>query len=205
MKKYQSPVMLIIPVFVLLVLQHTAAFAVTETIHFDVMLFGDKIGDMNVSREQRSDGTEFYVLETKSKAKVLWIDKDNYTLYEVTYKDGKLLSSTHKETENGKVKRWTNVRRDGSKYLVDSYKGSRVFAEAPVYSIVTIYFKDIKNVKRIFYEAEADFNEMQHPEPDTWEFKSSDGNRNIYHFENGKIKSMDFHVSIATVKMVRTN
>lgn len=176
-----------------------------DTIHFNIMLWGNKIGDMVVTRERRPDGVEFYTLETKSKAKILWIDKDNYTRYEVTYKNGRLISSTHKEMENGKVIRWTNVQWNGNQYTVDSYKGKRSFTETPNYSIVTIYFKDIKNVKRIFYEAEADFNTLEHPEPGTWEFKSSDGNRNVYHFENGQIKGMEFHVSIATVKMVRTD
>ncbi len=191
--------------FLFFVLLQMRAYAGTETIHFNVLLFGDKIGDMNVSREDKGEGTVLYVLETKSKAKVLWIDKENFTRYEVTYKNGKLVTSTHKEIENGKLKHWTNVRWDGSKYLVESYRGNRTFTEAPVYSIANIYFDDITNVKKIFYEAEADFSPMQHPEPNTWEFKSSDGNRNIYHFENGKIKDMEFKVSIATVKMVRTN
>ena len=205
MKNCCAPFLLMVLLFICTLLQQAPSFAATETIHFNILLFGDKIGDMTVSREQKNDGTEFYVLETKSKAKLLWIDKDNYTHYEVTYKNGRLVSSTHKEMENGKVKRWTNVHWDGSKYVVESYKGNRTFTEVPTYSIVTVYFKDIRNVKRIFYEAEADFSDLEHPEPDTWEFKSSDGNRNVYHFENGKIKSMDFHVSIATVKMVRTN
>ena len=37
-------------------------------------------------------------------------------------------------------------------------KGKSSFTEVPVYSInVTMYFKDVKSAKRIFYEAEADF------------------------------------------------
>lgn len=94
---------------------------------------------------------------------------------------------------------------DGPEYRVDGYKGIHTFTEAPVYSIVTIYFKDVRNVKRIFYEAEGDFSNMEHPEANTWEFKSIDGNRDVYHFLNNQIKDMEFHVSIATVKMVRTN
>ena len=191
-------------IFLLSLLFVTSSFA--ETINFDILLFRDKIGVATVSLETKQDGSEVYVLETKSKAKFLWINRDNYTRYEVIYKDGKLISSTHKEVENEEVKRWTNIKWDGSKYLVDSYKGKRIFTEAPVYSIVSVYFKDIRNVKRIFYEAEADFNELKKSEePDTWEFKSSDGNKNVYHFRNGKIRAMEFHVSIATVKMIRTN
>lgn len=169
-----------------------------------MLLFSDKIGTMTITRELKPDSTEVYSLMTDSKARFLWIDYVNYTRYDVIYRNGKLVSSVHRETENGKVKRWTNVKWDGTKYIVDSYKGKRSFTQAPEYSIVTIYFKDIKNVNKIFYEAEADFSEMKKSnEPETWEFKSSDGNRNIYHFINGKIQSMEFHVSVVTIKMIR--
>lgn len=161
---------------------------------------------ITVTLETKPDGSEVYTLDTKSKAKILWIKRENHTHYDVVYKDGKLFSSKVTEIENEELKRWTNIYWDGTQYSVDSYKGKRTFTEAPVYSIVSVYFKDIQKVTRIFYEAEADFNELKKSdEPDTWEFKSSDGNRNVYRFRNGKIQEMEFHVSFATVKMIRRN
>lgn len=180
-------------------------FSAKETVLFDILLFGDKIGGLTVTKETRNDGSELYTLDTKSKAKILWINKENTTHYEVIYKGGKLISSFFKETENGEVKRWNKITYDGKSYLLDGYKGKKTFTEAPVFSIVSVYFNDMKNVSRIFYEAEGDFNSLQNPEENTYEFKSSDGNRNVYHYLNGKIHHMEFHVSIATVKMVRTN
>ena len=179
--------------------------AAVETVRFDILLFGDKIGTMTVTRELRADGVEFYTLESSSKAKILWIDKENYSRYEVVYKNGKLFSSTHKELENKKLKRWTNISWNGSQYTVDSYKGKRNFTEAPEYCTVSMYFKGFKDVKKIFYEAEADYDVVEHPQPNVTEFKSSDGTRNVYYFENGRIKSMDFHISIAKVRMERVN
>jgi hypothetical protein len=176
-----------------------------ETVRFDIFLFGDKIGTMTATHESRADGVEFYTLESTSKAKILWIDKENFSRYEVTYKNGKLISCTHKELENKKLKRWTNVNWNGSQYMVDSYKGKRSFTESPDYCAVSMYFKGFKDVKRIFYEAEADYDAVEHPQPNVTEFKSSDGTRNVYYFENGRIKSMDFHISIAKVRMERVN
>ncbi len=176
----------------------------TETVVFDMILFGDKIGSMTVTREEKPDGIEYYTLETRSKAKFLWVDHNNFTRYEVTYKNGVLISSNHSESDNGKVQRWTKVDRRGDTYFVDGYKGKKTFTEAPFYSIVTVYFKNIANVNRIFYEPEGDFSTLKKSsEAETWEFKSSDGNKNVYHFKNGKIHSMDFHVSVVTVKAVR--
>ena len=179
------------------------AHAATEVVRFDILLFGDKIGILTVSKETRPDGSELYLLDSHSKAKILWINHENTTHYEVVYKDGKLVSSKFKETENGELKRWTNINWDGKQYNLDGYKGKRTFTEAPMYSVVSVYFTSMQNVKRIFYEAEGDFNEIEHPEANTWEFKSSDGNRNVYHYINGRAHHMEFHVSIATVKMVR--
>jgi hypothetical protein len=183
---------------------HQAQSAV-EWARFNILLFGDSIGHLNISKETRDDGSDLYLFDSHSKAKILWIVHENITHYEVVYRDGKLISSKFKEIENGEVKRWTNISFDGRQYNVDSYKGKWSFTETPVFSIATLYFNSMQNVKRIFYEAEGDFNDVQHPDTNTWEFKSSDGNRNIYHYLNGKAQNMEFRVSIATVKMVRVN
>ena len=182
-----------------------AGFSATQVAHFNILLFGDKIGNLTVSKEVRADGTELYLLDSWSKAKILWINHEDVTHYEVVYKDGKLISSKFKELESGTVKRWNNVTWDGNQYNVDGYKGKRTFKESPSYSIVSVYFSSMQNVKRMFYEAEADFSPVENPEPNTWEFKSSDGNRNVYHFAHGRVQNMEFHVSIATVKMVRVD
>lgn len=176
-----------------------------QTITFDVYMFGDKIGTMNITRTIQSDGAEHYVMETKSRAKVLWIDRSNNTRYEALYKNGKLEWSTMKEVEDEKVKRWTNVKWDGTKYNVDGYKGKRSFAQVPTLSVVTLFFKEPSVSTTIFYEAEAEFNTLKTPDAHTWQFKGSDGQLNIYRYKNGKITDVEFHVSIATIKLVRTN
>ena len=193
--------------FVLLLLATglSSAFSAAEVVHFNILLFGDKVGTLIISKEVRADGSELYLLDSYSKAKILWTNHENTTHYEVVYKGGKLLSSKFKEIENGEVKRWTNVTWNGKQYDLDGYKGKRSFAEAPTCSVVTLYFQGVKSENRLFYEAEGDFSELKHPEDNTWEFKSSDGNRNVYHYVNGKAQNMEFHVSIATVKMVRVN
>ncbi len=176
-----------------------------DVAHFNIILWGNKIGNLTASREVRADGSVLYLLDTWSKAKVLWITRENVAHYEEVYKDGKLVSSIFKEVENGEVKRWNNITWDGRQYTDEGTHGKKNFTEAPTYSIVCVYFQNMEQVKQIFYEIEGDFNQLQHPEPGTCEFKSSDGNRNVYHFENGTVKSMEFHLSFATVKMERVN
>ncbi len=190
-------------VFIFFLLLQTTLSA--QTISFDVYMFGDKIGTMSISRTVHADGSEVYVMHTKSKAKVLWIERSNETRYDVVYKDGKLVSSNVKEVEDGKVKRWVQVKWDGAKYNVEGYKGKRSFTQVPSMSVVTIFFREPAAVGSIYYEAEGEFNTLKSPEAHTWQFKGSDGQTNIYKFKNGKITDVEFHVSIATIKLVRTN
>ncbi len=176
-----------------------------QTEHFDIILFGDKIGEMTVSHETKPDGSQFYIIESKSRAKILWILRDNYSHYETVYKNGKFFSSIYKEIENNKLSRWGNTHWDGSKYAVENYHGKKSFTETPAFSIVNLYFDEVKKMNRVFYDTEAEFVNVDHTDENTLEFKTSDGHKNVYHFVNGKIQQVDVHVSFATVKIVRVN
>ncbi len=189
---------------ILLLFLSCSALCAKETITFDMMLWGDKVGKMIVTHDVAPDGTETYYMETHSRAKVLWVDKDVSTWLTSIYKNGKLISSTDKEIENGKTTRWTNVKWNGSYYTVEGSGGKSTFTEAPSSSILTLYFKPVAGVKRIFHEGEGVFCELENTDTDTYEFKGKDA-RNVYHYVNGRLNHMEFHVSIATVKAVRTS
>ncbi len=174
-----------------------------QTISFEIRVFGSAIGRMDVTRVHNADGSDLYTIESNSKAKVLWITKTYWSKFEAVYRDGRFISSSHKETENGKMKRWAKVSFDGQKYNVESDKGARSFTEFPEHTDVSLYFEDYRKIKRLFYLADADFDVVSHTDDNTLEFKSTDGHRNVYFFENGKIKGMEFHLSLATVYMTR--
>jgi hypothetical protein len=190
--------------FILLLLSIYAQAGV-ETIRYNIFLFGDQIGVMTLTHEQRADGTELYTLESNSKAKLLWIDKENLSRYDVIYKNGRLISSTFREVENKKLKRWTNMTWTGTEYAVDGYKGKKTLTALPDYCAVSMYFHDVSHMKRILYNAEGEYDPVEYPEADICEFKSSDGARSVYHLDRGRIKSIDIHISIATVRMVRVD
>lgn len=176
-----------------------------EQYTFSMSAFGIHFGNMVVIKTKENDSTDLYTLRAKGYLKILWMERNDETLHEVRYRNGKLLSSTYKQIESGVLKKWTNVQYNGREYLVDSYRGKRNFTETPVFSILTLYFNNYQNVKRIFYEAESDFTTLVHEDKDTVMIKSSDGNRSIYRFVNGIIHDMEFHISIATVYMKRLN
>ena len=160
---------------------------------------------MDVTHTKEIDGTEVYTIISNSAAKILWINKTYHSAFEVRFKNGKMVSSSHMETENEKPKRWANIVCDGKLYQVNSEKGKRSFAETPVLSDAHLYFQDCRKVKRVFYLPDADFDEVKPVDENTIEFKSSDGHRNVYFYQDGKIKSMEFHLALATVHMTRVN
>jgi hypothetical protein len=189
---------------ILLLITAGKVYAIADTLQFDIILFGDKIGTMTVTREIKPDGFAYYRLYTKSRAKLLWIKKETISENTLTYKGGKLLNSSYKEIENGILKRWNDVTFNGTVYQVNGHNGKKTFTEVPTNSGITMYFTPPQKQERLFYEAEADFTNVEHPDANTCLFKSSDGHTNIYHYSNGKISDMEFRISIANVKMVRT-
>lgn len=164
--------------------------------------FGIKFGTMTVTKSKENDSTDLYTLHAKGYLKVLWMERNDETYYAVRYRHGKLISSSYKQVESGVTKKWTNVTCNGSQYVVDSYRGKRSFTEAPVYSILSLYFNSPQNLKSIFYEAEANYANVKH-NGNAVEVLSSDGNRSIYKYINGVLQEMEFHISIATVYMKR--
>jgi len=165
--------------------------------------FGVKLGNMTVNRTFEKDSTEVINMHSKGRIKLLWIDREDETIHEVRYRKGKLISSNYKQITNGEVKRWTTIKFDGKVYQVDSDKGKSTFTEAPTYSIASLYYYFPKNLSRIFYEVESNYTPVKFTDPNTLDFKTADGNRNIYKYVNGKLNEMEFHVSITTVYMKR--
>ena len=178
--------------------------AQAQTLRFNIILFGDSVGNSIISRTKDANGIDNYVLDSRVKAKILWMTKENHTHYESKYKSGKLISAVYYEINNGKKDKWSNIQWDGSLYQVDSYHGKKSFKEAPTHSIGTLYLDRYDaSRKRFFYEPEADYNELSFPDANTAEFKSSDGNRNIYHFRNGYISNVECHTTLATIYLNR--
>ena len=165
--------------------------------------FGIKVGTMTISKIKENDSVDVYTINSSAKISVLWMDRSDESNYEVRYCKGKLVSSTFKQVENGKLKRWTNVRSDGSQLLIDSYKGKRIIKGLPTFSVVCLYFNSPQNLSQLFYETEADFAPLKQTSANTFETTTSDGNRSVYHYVNGRIQEMEFHVTVATVHAKR--
>lgn len=189
---------------IILLLLIAALHTQAQNLAFTLYLFGDSIGNSKITKKHEGSN-DVYVLDTYAKAKILWVTRENHTHYEAVYHDGRLQSSVYYEINNGKKDKWSNIKFDGRQYNADTYMGKKTWTEAPTHSIGTMYCDGYApNKKRFFNEAQADFNELSFPQANVIEFKSSDGNRNVYHFKNGQIDDVECHTSIATLHIRRT-
>ncbi|HEY0261623.1 MAG TPA: DUF6134 family protein, partial [Chitinophagales bacterium] len=161
-------------VFILSFLFFEKSFA-TETAAFDISLFGNKVGEIVITHEKRSDGSDYYRMTTKAKAKVLWIMRDQSSIYDVVYKDGKMLSSSqwahdNEDTTSCKVVRTASgisaTLHDGKKYS---------YTEIPMFSIVKLYFQEPKSIDHLFQETDGVYVNIASTEQGTYEFKSKNG------------------------------
>lgn len=175
----------------------------SQKLVFSMRAFGTDVGRMTVTRSVLADSTEVITMNSDGQVKLLWIDRKDETRHEVRYKNGKMVSSNYKHYQNGKLEKWCTISFDGKVYQVASNTGKRTMAEAPTYSIASLYFHSPKNINRVFYEADASYSELKHPDANTVDFKTSEGNRNIYKYVNGSLQEMEFKLSIATVSMKR--
>lgn len=170
---------------------------------FSMTAFGVNVGKMTVNRTFDADSTEIINMHSQGHVKLLWIDRADETIHEVRYRKGKLISSNYKHIQNGEVVRWCTITFDGKQYQVNSDKGKSTFTEAPTYSIASLYYHFPKNITRIFYEVENEYSPLKYTDPNTVDFKTSDGNRNIYKYVNGTLNEMEFRLSLTTVYMKR--
>jgi len=185
-----------------LLLLSTIAMA-EEKRMYDIFVFGNNIGRVTLTHEKRPDGTDYYLLTSQAKMRIFWTDRAQKSSCESVFKDGRLISSNHIYQEKTGPPKTCVINTDGKVYHKVKDGLSSTFTEAPTYTIVNLYYQEPKNIHRIFYEADGAFEPLKNTEPNTYEFKSQDGTRNVYHYKNGEIEEMEFHLTFVSVKMKR--
>lgn len=189
--------------FLIFIFCSSAIFA--EQVVYDMSVFGYTFGRMVVTKSMENDSTELLTLNAKGKTNFLWMKREDETIYEVRFRNGKLISSMHKQIESGALKQWTNIVYDGKQYQVNSYRGKKSFAEVPDFSVLQMHFYPLQKRAKIFHEAESKFFPLVYKDNGKVELKISDANKTIYSYNKGRIEEMEVHLSIATVKMTRVN
>jgi hypothetical protein len=133
----------------------------------------------------------------------MWIERNQKTSYEIVYKNNALVRSSYSYIENTGNNVICDISFDGAKYQVKRNGKQYAMLEKPSHSIISVYFREPENLKKVFYEPDAIFVDLKSPAPHTYEFKSPDGTKNVYFYQNGKLSGMEFHQSLFTVKVKR--
>jgi len=190
--------------FILITCVILATAANAQKLVFNMILFGDSVGLETITKTHDANGVDNYILDSRIQAKILWITRTNQTHYEARYKDGKLISASYYEINNGKKDKWSNIQFDGKAYQEETQRGRKTFTEAPTFSVGPLYCDNFDpNRKRFFSDTDGEYVDLKFPEPNTLEFKSVDGNKNVFHYKNGQINDAEFHTTIATVYLKR--
>jgi len=188
--------------FILLLLCFSSHFLSAQVLNFNVLLFGDKIGTMTVTRTFKSD-TVTYILNTHSRAKILWMEYDDVSHITIVYKGSKLLSCKYTEDMNGKRKYFTNIMYDGKVHHVETKDSKRVFPVPVLPSLFALYYKEPTDYNKIFFESQLFTASIKTEKVHHYSFDTKEGNKNEYLYKNGEIDKLVFHTPLATVHMSR--
>lgn len=183
---------------ILLVLFLSVLVLQAQTRKYEVILSGDKIGELTVTRTIKGNFTT-YKLESKSEAKVLFTTKKNYVLMDVIYKDGKLLSANCKNEINDEVDNYANIFWDGAKYTITNEKKKFTYATPVTFSIISLYFSEPKGMTSLFTERIGESYPLTALGDGRYEFKIPDGDKNVYIYKNGELVETERKTIIGTV------
>jgi hypothetical protein len=169
-----------------------------QTREYDVILSGNKIGELTVTRTIKGAFTT-YKLESKSEAKVLFSTKKNYVLMDVTYKDGMLVSSYCKNEINDEVDNYASINWDGSKYNITNEKRKFTHPTAVNFSVISLYFSEPKGLKQLFTERIGEVYPLTDLGSGRYEYKIPNGDKNVYIYKNGELVETERKTIIGTV------
>jgi hypothetical protein len=169
-------------------------------------VFGFKFGEMVLTRTVVNDSIERYTLNAKGKTDFLWMKREEESIFNVEYRNGKLFSSDYEYLNKGEVEKWSTIRLVGNEYVVKSNEGDKTFNDPLDYSLIKLYFEPNAERSTVFCEEDCTYAEMI---PDKKNNKllieCQDGSRSTYHVKDGRVEAMEIHLAVATVKLTRVN
>lgn len=187
--------------FILLLLAFISEVSLGQTVYYEVIKGGKKLGDMTVKRTL-SDQSVYYEIDSKVTFKLLF----SFTVdYKSTseYQYGKLIKEfTHNEL-NGKTQKKSTIWFDGQKYTLD-LDGSRYTYDPPInYSVAAIYFEEPKDGQKVFSPQFGEYLTFKQLGEHEYEMESPDGT-NMYTYTNGVCSEVKVFRDFAKFSFVMT-
>lgn len=181
-------------VFTLLLFIHVApTFA--QKLAFDVILFGDKIGQTVVEQTNKGDTTIVYQLNSNSEAHILFTTHKVTLHYELMFKRDQLISAYSKGTTNGKAD-VTTINWQGNRYFMKRHDGN-FYVNVPVYCSTTmLFFNEPCDGARVFSERMGEFRTIRKIEEGVYKADMQDGLTYYYRYKGGKLIELEMRRGI---------
>lgn len=180
------------------------SYAFAERIEFDMSVFGFKFGKMILTKNVINDSIVHYTLNAKGKTDFLWMKREEESVFNVEYRNGKLYSSDYEYLNKGEIEKWSKIRYNGTEYVIESNEGDRVVKEHLDYSLIKLYFEPDTKRSIVFCEEDCSYAEVK-LDDEKLKIHCKDGSRSTYHVKDGRVEAMEIHLSVATVKLTRVN
>lgn len=146
----------------------------SQKLNFDITLFGDKIGAMQVEQKD-SAGFKLYDVQSKFEAKVLFSKKSSASVMHVVFNsNGNLICSYYKNIKTDGVITTTANLQNGKLHV--EHNGQKSDLDTPFNaSSVVLYFAEPQKLQKIFSERAGKFFDMVKQDNGTYLANLDDG------------------------------
>lgn len=170
---------------------------------YEVELFGKKIGETHIERIDKGNGEVQYKLNSSSEVNVLFTHKTSLMVFDITYKDGKLISSYCKNVKDG-VTEIVTIAWNGTKYMIKKGEEALQLAQPLDFSAIHLYWTEPKGKPRIFSERLGEFCDFIKTAEGVYQCKMANGVTNIYRYRNGVLYELEMSKGASVfMKLVR--
>ncbi len=157
---------------------------------YNIELFGKSIGKTTVERIDKGKGEMQFKLNSSSEVNILFTHKTSLMNLDITYKDGKLLSSYCKNVKDG-VTEVVTIAWYGTKYLIKRGEEALQFTQPVDFSAIQLYFLEPVGKTKIFSERLGEFTNFIKLTEGVYQCKLSNGVTNIYRYKNGMLYELE--------------
>ena len=173
-----------------------------QNFKYEVILLNKKIGDLNVSKTN-SNGTERYLLNSESMAKVLFMKQSSKINFDVLFNSGSLVKSLYIIEKDDEHIR-TQVHKEDNLYKVNSNNTMSSLKENIRFSSVMLYFKEPVGVSKVFIERIGGFVTITKSAANQYEYQQPDGTKCIYRYQSGVLKELEIKRSMGSIYIRKT-
>jgi hypothetical protein len=171
---------------------------------YSIIRNGNKIGTLRFS--QTVSGTQEY-MRVESEVKARFILSFNVKATEdALYSNGVLVKSSIYRQTNGNVKANKQLETVNNQYVIHDGRRQEISKNYPITSnMLSLYACEPVNISQVYSDSYETFLNIEKPEPHKYKITLPGGDYNLYHYENGILKTVEIHTDLYTAKVQLTN